>query len=193
MTLHSFSWCLLTHAGLEVPLHCAPGCVDINTFLLFFTGARITEDGAVEDKTLESAKGHGYSSYDEVDIHNGDDPRSQCTQFYKRQSCQDLGIESERAHVPIYIDAESVHRDWFNDDDWYKHVDNAIAVINQAAPGLYLYRVDELHDSKVQIYGTTKKTPYTVGNILTNMFAEVFFQMTGKIRKEQVCTNCFMP
>lgn len=67
-----------------------------------------------------------------------------------------------------------MHHDWYNDDDWYKHVDNAIAVINQAAPGLYLYRVDELYDSKVQIYGTTEKTPYTVGNILTNMFAEVF-------------------
>ena len=71
-----------------------------------------------------------------------------------------------------------MHHDWYNDDDWYKHIDNAIEVINLAAPGLYLYRVDELedklHDPKVQIYGTTEKIPYTVGNILTNMFAEVF-------------------
>lgn len=49
MTLHSFSWCLLTHAGLEVPLHCAPGCVDINYLLaLSYSSLQVQESQRME-------------------------------------------------------------------------------------------------------------------------------------------------
>ena len=120
------------------------------------------EDGVITVETLERAKNHGYTSHDEVEIHIDDDQR---LQFYKHQSRQNLGVESDRVHVPIYIDAKSLH------DDWYNHLHNAIEVINQAAPGLHLYTVNELDDAKVKIYGITEKKAFTNGNILNPLFA----------------------
>lgn len=120
----------------------------------------MVEDGAVTDKTLERAKSHGWTSHDEVD-----NPQLQQTKFYQCQSYQKLGKESDRVRVPIYID--SVHH------DWYKHLDNAIGVINQAAPGLYLYKVDKLDDANIQICGTKKRKPSTKGNIQMQWAAKV--------------------
>ena len=99
---------------------------------------------------------------------NPGSPRLHCLPFYKCQGLQDLGDESHRVHVPIYIH-ENVHT------DWNYHLDNAIYVINQAAPGLNLYKSDDLGSARVRIHGCSKDCiAETRGKIQSKLGADIY-------------------
>ena len=96
------------------------------------------------------------------------DRRLHCTLFYKCQGLQDLGDESHRVHVLIYIH-ESVH------NDWNCHLDNAIYVINEAAPGLNLYKSDNLGSARVRIHGNSEDCiAETLGKIQSKLGADIY-------------------
>ena len=145
------------------------------------TGTRCEADGAVKEAKIKKAEQLGYTSA--LDI--GNNPQPHCTQFYKCQSLQSLGEESDRVDVPIYIDHESdggVHK------EWEPHLNNAIAAINQAAPGLNLHKVSDLTKAKVLIYGTRKKKSSTNGDILSSQCAKIFLH-NGRSNKKRTSVH----
>ena len=57
---------------------------------------------------------------------------------------------------------------------WRRFIQNAIDDINVAAPGLYLYLVQNEDDCKVHIYGIEEEEAYTTGDIQSQKKAYVF-------------------
>ena len=115
---------------------------------------------------LEWAKDEGHLSEEGYAASHNDGHLSgepACEDFYKnRQSLQNLGEEYQTVQVPIWIDTSSLRQVAC---DWQVHLDKAIADINEAAPGLNLYRQSKERLAKVKIYSTPKETCYTRGNI----------------------------
>lgn len=102
-----------------------------------------------------------------IDIDPGT-PRYRSREFYMRQSKQLLGGEKDRVKVPIRVNEDSLR------PDWLRHINTAISDINQAAPGLRLYKVSSRRRIKVRIVGIDECEAYTVGDILETGEAKIF-------------------
>ena len=122
--------------------------------------------GGFLQPNLEQANNNGHLSAEGYSAFIKDDHLSgepACKDFYKnKQSLQNLGEEFQTVRVPIWMDTSS-HRQVHH--DWQVHLDKAIADINEAAPGLNLYRQSEEILATVKIYSTPKVGCYTKGNI----------------------------
>lgn len=96
--------------------------------------------------------------------------------FYKTQSLQYLGEETDRESVPIWIagydnsSSESENVSFY----WIEHIQRAISDINEAVPGLNLHTVSEKSKAIIKMAGTRKLSCFTRGSILRGGSAEIY-------------------
>ena len=96
--------------------------------------------------------------------------------FYKIQSLQYLGEETDRKYVPIWIAGYDNNSSEFEDvaSSWIEHIQRAISDINEAVPGLNLHTVSEKSKAIIKMAGTRKKSCFTRRSILRGGSAEIY-------------------
>ena len=103
--------------------------------------------------------------------------------YYQLQTKYTLGKSTDRISVPIWIatgisnrqdsEAETIVKNVHG--TWIDHLEEAIDVINVAAPGLHLYRVhSERDDHKISIYGIKEEKAYTRKDIYSSKGAYIY-------------------
>lgn len=142
----------------------------------FYDRSRVESDLAVDPKVLclgrisEDALKALQQANQKIDTYPETKARPRCTIFYMCQSLQDLGNESDRFNVPIYISKEG---DRVN-QKWCTEFDKAIDKINEVAPGLNLYEVCDKDTAKIRVVETSVSVPRTDGNILSSPHATIY-------------------
>ena len=106
-----------------------------------------------------------------VSIISGDPP--EVKRFYQQQTKHHLGDSSERISFPIWIADDISRTKYISGIDevknvhssWKPHIKKAIEDINEAAPGIHLYLVQNKSCyHKIAIYGINEKRAYTTTN-----------------------------
>ena len=98
--------------------------------------------------------------------------------FYKIQSLQYLGEETNRQFVPIWIAGTGNYNRSFEFEDvassWIKPIQRAISNINEAAPGLNLHTVSEKSKAVIKMAGNRENSCFTRGRIPRDGSAEIY-------------------
>ncbi|XP_029199726.2 uncharacterized protein LOC114964559 [Acropora millepora] len=109
--------------------------------------------------------------------------------FYKIQSLQYLGEETDRESVPIWIAGYDNSSSDFEDvaSSWIEHIQRAISDINEAVPGLNLHTVSEESKAIIKMAGNRKKSCYTMGRILSSGSAKIYLYPGWNNKKRTSC------
>ena len=125
--------------------------------------------------------------------------KSRLHEYYKIQSLQWLGETNNQVSVPVWIArGQKRSSEHLNvDPAWIEHIQQAIDDINNAAPGLRLYITNgetlkpTVVSGKVKIFGTSKNSCYTIGNVLTtcgvHCDAEIYLHPLWIDKKRTIC------
>lgn len=89
------------------------------------------------------------------------------SEVYGLQSRHNLGSLASQYKVPVWIDKEV-------DTTWTLWLKRGMLDINTAAPGLFLFPTQKKETSKVRVFNTEVNEPYTLGDIRSGDFAEVY-------------------
>lgn len=135
-----------------------------------------------------SNRDHTSKDFQEAAIATTDYAEANLAKFYKIQSLQMLGEESDRVMVPIWIARDRGDLMYMNvAPAWIGHIQQAINDINYAAPGLCLYITSVPSRARIKIAGTAKKSCYTMGNILQTTSSEIYLYHEWSEMKRTSC------
>ena len=146
---------------------------------------------AVHESDLDVAarKGHTSDEYAKAVKEANASDEHPLYKFYKTQSLQYLGEETDRESVPIWIAGYDNSSSDFEDvaSSWIEHIQRAISDINEAVPGLNLHTVSEESKAIIKMAGTRKKSCYTMGRILSSGSAKIYLYPGWNNKKRTSC------
>ena len=146
---------------------------------------------AVHESDLDAAarKGHTSEEYAKAVKEANTTDEHPLHKFYKTQSLQYLGEETDRESVPIWIAGYNNSSSEFEDvaSSWIEHIQRAISDINEAVPGLNLHTVSEKSKAIIKMAGNRKKSCYTMGRILSGGSAEIYLYSGWNNKKRTSC------
>ena len=146
---------------------------------------------AVRDTDLDAAarKSHTSKEYAKAVKETNTSDEHPPYKFYKTQSFQNLGEETDRKDVPIWIAGYDNSSSEFEDvaSSWIEHIKRAISDINEAAPGLNLHTVSEKSEAIIKMAGIKENCCFTRGRIPSRGSAEIYLYSGWKKKQRTSC------
>lgn len=146
---------------------------------------------AVHETDLDAAarKGHTSKEYAKAVKETNTSDEHPLHKFYKTQSLQYLGEETDRESVPIWIAGYNNSSSEFEDvaSSWIEHIQRAISDINEAVPGLNLHTVSEGSKAIIKIAGNRENSCFTRGRILSRGRAKIYLYSGWNNKKRTSC------